>query len=264
MDPVDFQVAAVENWKREYDTCREVLEKYQAGSMSRLSGASNLSQQERWESIRGWLLKWIDGTNGLDAHPLHQFGWLRDSLCKVQAEKIESLDQYVTNILFWLVQDCRNHFLHCTCQDCTEDQGVPLARLCLWVPKHESCKVLVIDSYPPHRRSINLNCWPTVPELVNVGQAIWQTPEQARTLLMEMCLNVASMHTPFSVAPDPVTLNKDLTSDLFVARDQPISLQVFDTPGCLGKRVVGISGASAGMDIPDTAKTPSARRKAGG
>lgn len=263
VDPLGQQVAAYQSLKNEYDACREVLQKYGAWHEGRKSDWSDEHPQKRWEDIRAWLLKWIDGTSGYDAHPLHQFCWLRDCLCTVDEMNLESLDQYVSNILFWLVQDCRNHTLQSTCSDCPDDHGVPLARLCLWVPRKQKCKVLAIDPYPPYRRPLSLDSWPTPSGLVNIGRAIWQPPEQARALLTEMGLTVVSGETPFELASDPNTLFQDLGYELFVERDQRISLQVFETQGCLGRRVVGVRSTPVTSDSAGTVKPSPARRRAG-
>jgi hypothetical protein len=259
VDPLAQQVAAHQSLKDEYDACREVLQKYGAWHERRKSEWSDERPQQRWEDIRTWLLKWIDGTGGHDAHPLHQFCWLRDCLCTVDEMNPESLDQYVSNILFWLVQDCRNHTLQSGCRDCPDDHGVPLARVYLWVPRREQCKVLAIDPYPPYRRSLGLDSWPAPSGLVNIGQALWQPPEQASDLLMKMGLTVVSQETPFEIASDPYELYKNLECGLFVSPNERVSLQVVDTRNPLGKRVVGVCSAPAAADTPGTLEQALAR-----
>ena len=247
VDPLSQQVAAYDRLKKEYDACREVLQKYWAWHDIRKSAWSEEHPQEKWEEIRGWLLKWIDGTSDYDAHPLHQFCWLRDCLCTMEEMKPELLDQTVSNILFWLVQDCRNHTLQSRCSDCPDGHGVPLARVYLWVPRRETCKVVAIDPYPPYRRPLSLDSWPAPSGRVNIGPAIWQPLEQARDLLMKMGLTV-SAEPVFHVASDPRTLYEDLACDLFLERNQRVNLQVFDTGDRLGKRVVGVCSALSTAD----------------
>ncbi|HEX5837960.1 MAG TPA: hypothetical protein VFY26_09015 [Anaerolineales bacterium] len=243
VDPFDQQIAADQIMENEYKACREVVNRYSAWYQRQPPDWSKGSPEKKWEDISAWLLKWIDGTSGYDAHPLHQFCWLRDRLCTMDEINLKSLDQYVSNVLFWMVQDCRNHTLQSTCRDCTDDQGVPLARVDLWVPKRGDCKVLAIDPYPPHRRPLSLDSWPTRPGWVNIGQALWQSPEQARDLLVKMGLTVVSPDTTFQIAAYTDELQKDRECGLHVRPDEPLSLQVVDTGDRLGKRVVGVCRA---------------------
>jgi hypothetical protein len=222
-----------------------VLQKYASWHDSRKSAWSDEHPQQKWGEIRAWLLKWIDGASGYDAHPLHQFCWLRDCLCMMDEMNPESLDQNVSNILFWLVQDCRNHTLQSTCSDCPDNHGVPLARVYLRVPSRETCKVLAIDPFPPYRRALSLDAWPSPDGWINIGQAIWQPPEQARDLLRKMGLTVVPQDTPFQIALDPYALYKDLECGLFVNRDERVSLQVINAQGPLGKRVVGVCSVAS-------------------
>lgn len=260
-DPDDQRLATLQAWRREYDACRDVLLRYQEWVQRQPDGWHKGSPQDKWGDIQRWLLKWIDGSNGLDAHPLHQFCWLRNCLCDVNPNEIQSPDLFVTEILFWLVQDCRNQFLHCECHTCPEDQGVPLARVCLWVPKKGKCKVLAIDPYPPHRRPLSLDCWPSLPGMVNVGEAIWQTPEQARDLLMSMGLAVNPDWGDFEIPRTVGNLYESLKCEPVVSRDEKLILQVYDTKGCLGKRVVGVCSAPADSYRPGGGKVPPAGQK---
>ena len=247
-DPIDAQVATVQHWKNEYNACREVVEKFMIWQQGRAGAWSDRPVNERWENIRDWILKWIDGSSGFDAHPLYEFCWLRECLCNVNEEIFTWLDQYVSNTLFWLAQDCRNHALQTACSNCPDNQGVPLARVCLWVPRREACRVVALDPYPPHRRPLRLDSWPALPGFVNIGQAIWQPPDQARALLMEMGLTVVGPDIPFQINSDPASLHRDLESELFVERDERVRLQVFDAQGCLGQRVVGVQSAPPSDD----------------
>jgi hypothetical protein len=240
VDPFDQQLAADLILENEYKACREVVDRSSAWYRGQPPDWFKKPPQERWESIRDRLLKWIDGTSGYDAHPLHQFCWLRDRLSTMEEMKPDALDQTVSNILFWMVQDCRNHTLQSTCSDCPDDHGVPLARVYLWVPKRGTCKVLAIDPYPPHRRPLSLDSWPSRPGWVNISPALWQSPEQARDLLVKMGLIVVSPDITFQITAYTDELYKDRECGLYMRPDEPVSLQVVETGNHLGKRVVGV------------------------
>ena len=110
-DPVK---AAAERWLDGYYQCTEVLRQFRDTFTSYRDG----------EEIRRWLRGWID------KHPLTGFCFLADELATMSAQALAD-ESVLVNILFYLVQDCRNSYLTCTCFACGAGTGVPLARVWL-------------------------------------------------------------------------------------------------------------------------------------
>jgi hypothetical protein len=96
-------------------------------------------------------------------------------------------------LLFYIVQDWRNHYFQCLCGPCEggscDGDGVPLARV--WV-RHKTegdckvCKVVHIDSYPPYRRLLAKDCGPSHPSCIDLSRYIWRDAKEVVDELARM------------------------------------------------------------------------------
>jgi hypothetical protein len=222
----DPRAAEARLWEEAYRRCEEVAEAF----FRQFGGADTRDPRE----IRRWLLGWID------AHPLHQLRFVRGRVCALSDDEIVR-DDRLGPILYWLIQDCRNAFLHCDCHACPESAGVPLARVCLGGGPRD-CRIVSIDPYPPYRRPLGPECWPAPPGKVNLGRLIWQREEEVRAALAGLGILIKESR-PF--APPTVLRAKyrRLSGPVFAAPGEPVCLQVFVPPAetCLAQagRVVG-------------------------
>lgn len=219
-DPVK---AVAEHWKAEYDKCHEVVDRF---TRQGLQGGSS-------DDLRRWLLRWLDD------HPLRQFCFVRDWIWD---QEIELTNERATNILFWIVQDCRNAFLQSSCHACRDDPGVPLARISLRskvdTADKRTCDVLQIDSYPPYRRPLHPERWPAPLGEVNLGRAIWHKVDEARAILAG--LGVTATDEQFTIPPSVSALAEQLSSGLlFVKGGSSCRMQVFNN-----ERVVGFTSTA--------------------
>ena len=174
-DPV---AAAANAWRREYDGCMEVIDRFRKAFPDRSDIGPEMAR-----SMRTWFTNWLDD------RPLHQFCFLHDCLCDGEMFDLTKEEDLV-KILFWIVQDCRNAFLDCHCHSCGEDESsVPLARIWLHVPENgreQTCRVLHIDAYPPYRRPLSRECWPAPLGKVNLGRVIWHRADEACNILADL------------------------------------------------------------------------------
>jgi predicted flap endonuclease-1-like 5' DNA nuclease len=187
------------------------------------------------EEIRRWLRGWID------KHPLTGFCFLADELATLSAEELAD-EQVLVNILFYLVQDCRNSYLTCACFACGAGSGVPLARVCLRPSPNGNggCSVLDIDGYPPYRRPLRQPCWPALPGTVNGARVIWHRWEDACLTLAE--LGVALNHREEFTFPRTLAkLANVLRRSPFLECGERATPQVLSGP--VGHRVVGFWNA---------------------
>ncbi len=168
-DPVK---AAAERWLEGYHQCTEVLSQFRDIFTSY---GGNGEEIRRW--LRGWIGK----------HPLASFCFLPEALATMSAEALAD-ERELVNILFYLVQDCRNSYLTCACFACGPGTAVPLARVWLKPSPNSTggCSVFQIDAYPPYRRPLQHQCWPAMPGTVNVGRVIWHRWEEACVTLAEL------------------------------------------------------------------------------
>src|SRR5262249_17019518 len=134
-DPSRVEAA---NWAEQYGKWLDVVRR----DRKEVGGSAGADVQR-------WLTRW------LDKNPLHYFCFLKHWLCGKSAEAWT--EKLAVEALFWIVQDCRNAFLHCGCFECQEDLGVPIARV--WVKLaagtggKSQCQGLTIDTQPPYRRA---------------------------------------------------------------------------------------------------------------
>jgi hypothetical protein len=215
-------------WDAEYKKCCEVIERFEDFIRQFESLTSH------GEDVRRWLLRWID------AHPLHHFCSLRDWVCGLTTAELTD-QTHLTQVLFWLLQDCRNAFLTCDCHACLASLGVPLARVWLYIAADPTdkrhCTIISIDPYPPYRRPLRTECWPAPPGTVNVGQVIWHRWQDACTTLADLGVRVRNRVLL------PLTNIDDLKGtcqpeSLFVPCGRYVDVWTYDA-GALGQRVVG-------------------------
>jgi hypothetical protein len=224
-DPVK---AAAMHWHDAYKKCFEVVNRF-CDFINRFDYL-----ESHGEEVRRWLLRWID------EHPLCHFCSLRDSICRMTLDDLTNQTK-LAQLLFWLLQDCRSTFLNCTCHECRESPGVPLARVWLYVAADpldkRHCTIVSIDPYPPYRRPLKTECWPAPLGSVNVGQVIWHRWKDACTTLEDLGIRV-QYEVPF--APRTVNELKDTLQheSLFVPCGRYVDVWTYDA-GALGQRVVG-------------------------
>lgn len=130
------------------------------------------------------LLKWVRGK-------LHSFCFIEECLCDETPQiPIASWQAYI-------IQDWRNHYFQCLCEPCKSNvcdgDGVPLARVWVWDKKKDNCRicrVAYIDSYPPYRRLLGRDCWPTHKGCLDLSRYIWRDVDEVRAKLSEAGLGV--------------------------------------------------------------------------
>jgi hypothetical protein len=128
--------------------------------------------KDRVAYLQEWLTK----------RPLYKFSivasWVRDARLDNRLD-----NQALERILFFLVLDRRVGARSSDCTDCTEEHGVPLARV--WVGRSgpsggEHCRVLYIDNNPPFRRYIApFDCDIAGSECINLLDLIWASYDDA-------------------------------------------------------------------------------------
>jgi predicted flap endonuclease-1-like 5' DNA nuclease len=229
-DPV---AARATRWHEEYEKCLDVLKNFRgqfgSGGDARAKGQ--------------WLLRW------LAEHPQYGLTALYQKLARLLEEnegEFFNSEQNLVAVLFAFVQVCRNAYLNCECFGCDEDVRLPLARV--WMspedrtttPRRE-CQIVAIDAYPPYRRPIQPECWPSPLGSVNVGRFIWHRWEEVCPAVRDLGLNVE--RTPFILPASLLDLEKLLSCDLFVRCGERRFAYVLDTKeldiDILGERVIG-------------------------
>jgi len=247
-DPVE---AAAQRWLDGYKRCSDVLQQFRDAFTS---------YHGRGEDIRRWLRHW------LDRHPPTGFCFLADTLATMSAGTLAEEPELV-KILFWLVQDCRNAYLTCTCFACGAGTGVPLARVWLRPSPSDAggCSVFEIDPYPPYRRPLDQPCWTAAPGTVNGAQVIWHRWEDACVRLAE--LGVATNRPEeFTFPRTLAVLAEVFDHSPFLECGEQATPRVLDA-GPLGNRVIGFwNGSNYGLKRARqgagnrTAARPGARR----
>ena len=218
-DPVK---AAAERWLDGYHQCSEVLRQFRE---------TFTSYSDYGEEIRRWLRSWID------KHPLSSFCFLADELATMSVQALAD-ERVLVEILFYLVQDCRNSYLTCACFACGVGTGVPLARVWLQPSPDGTgrCSVFQVDAYPPYRRPLHQQCWPAPPGTVNGARVIWHRWEEACVTLAEhgVALN---RYEEFTLPRTLGALADVLTRSPFLTCGERATPQVVSGP--LGDRVIG-------------------------
>ena len=151
------------------------------------------------ESLR----EWVHGK-------LHSFCFVEDCLCppppqsrdntsiadykkgkkQPQPQSTNLSTELMDELRFYIVQDWRNNHFQCLCKSCEdnscEGDGVPLARVWLWNKNDKDCKicrVAQIDAYPPYRRLLGRDCWPSDPRCIDLSRYIWSDVDGVRNEL---------------------------------------------------------------------------------
>jgi len=119
------------------------------------------------------------------ADSLHSFCFVEDWLCDLSRQKPDPPTDWLERVFPFIIQDFRNHYLLCSCVSCVgnscDGDGVPLARVWIWDRKDATCKmckVVYIDTCPPHRRPLSRECRPTEPGCVDVSGYIWRSKDE--------------------------------------------------------------------------------------
>jgi predicted flap endonuclease-1-like 5' DNA nuclease len=227
LDPVS---AIADRWERDYDQCLELVTAF----LGQFRGRESY-EAEQVRSIQRWLLKWIDG-----GHPLHQLCLLRDRICQLDGQERVS-ERDVAELLFLLVQDCRNAYLTCFCSGCEDTPGVRLARVWLRRDDDRRCHVERIDPYPPYRRTLSTACWPAPLGWVNAAQVVWHRWEEACTRLADLGVNVVGT-TPFNIPSSVADLKAALNCRPFIKCGEGVTVQVYELDVDGSTRVVGFCG----------------------
>lgn len=236
-DPVE---SAARRWREGYEKCLDVLVQFRR--------QFSFASPPNGEDVRRWLIKWIE------RHPLSQFCYLRDEICRANADQLSDQRQ-LTRWLFAFVQDCRNAYLNCDCGACeTDTTGVPLARVWLQSSDErwgkENCRIVQIDPYPPFRRPLSpdsSSCWPAPLGSVNVGRAIWHRRQEACTMLSDLGVRI-SEEREFTLPDTLRALEDALRCDPFVECDEERAALYYRF-GLHGERIVGFCTGAA-IDVP--------------
>jgi hypothetical protein len=255
--------AETSRWTNGYKECLDVLNQFRE-EFPTLFESDRDKEGKTYETgpapaeIRRWLLDWID------AHPLHQFGFIGDEICTADDEQLLE-QQKLTKFLFYLVQDCRNAYLSPGVHDCQRGSGVPLARI--WLrPATDArgqrrCQVMTIDPYPPHRRPLTRTDWPAPLGWVNLGQSIWHRWNEACSVLADLGVKVVE---PLHFKPETLSALSDelREDDLIVKCKDPVAVRICDYDlGRGAPRVVGFAPRKAVSKRTEERRDPPAKKK---
>ncbi|HEY0111314.1 MAG TPA: hypothetical protein VGB67_16865 [Fibrella sp.] len=209
----DFMQDEAQEWHKKYDKCLTVLRKFQEAFPD-----GGVYDAARTKKVGDWLGNWI--TN----HPPRQFQFVKTL---IDNKDYLSQEKNRTELLFWIIQDCRNRFLNAT-PKCEAATGVPLARIALHRQDTNSCKVEWIDIASPYRRPLSPFQLPAPLGKVNLGHIIWQHREGIAALLSQWKITVNQT----SVNPWPQTV-KALKRLLEIPREEVDGNEKFETPLCV-------------------------------
>src|SRR6266481_1808687 len=127
------------------------------------------------------------------AGALHSFCFVEDWLCKLSRQDGGPPANWREEIVPYIIQDFRNHYLVCSCVSCLgnpyDGDGVPLSRVWIWDRKDANCKmceVVYIESRPPYRRPLSRACRPTEPGCLDISCYIWRDKDEVLEELRRM------------------------------------------------------------------------------
>ena len=194
-----------ERWKERWRQCCEIVETIRAIYATLETDRAARNFESSWKEtaleIKRCLLAWIE------EHPMREFCFIESWIKGLGVPSLPPLvatngnpwlaeKMQLPQILFLLVQDCRNSLLHCSCHDCETCDGVPIARALIHRPLDPTsdCTVLTVSPYEPYRRMIGLDsCYPAPTGCINVAGAIWQSPEAACKTLGDLGIDVVGI-----------------------------------------------------------------------
>ena len=186
-------------WEQNYFIeCRKVVDRFEAAfpgpSGEKDESYSQLLAREL-DRVKEWLIDW------LDAHPLHEFCFVRDAITQLSVatgNEVEAIEQDITRLLFWIVQDCRNEYLQQRPMPIIEHSGVPVARV--WLHRENvsgaNCKVIHVEDFPDPRREWSRNDWPAPMGMVNLGSHVWQRAKQVCGIISGLGLEPVRVELP--------------------------------------------------------------------
>jgi predicted flap endonuclease-1-like 5' DNA nuclease len=249
----DPEAAPLDRWVEAYKRCVLVVRRFRANfpdleqptygeEREKEGGEKEYRDKEDPEHLAGrirkWLLDWLTRT------PLHELCFVEERIRGASKEELLN-PKWVAEILFFIVQDCRNYHLLCDCQACTEDDVVRLARVWLLAGTDEygrrACRILYIDPRPPYRRPLGRDCPPVARYRVNAAVlALWRHPEEACVALRSAGIGVRTQ-CEVELPASPHELWDLLDCPPLLGCGEEVVLQVLDH--CLmGRRVVGWCG----------------------
>ena len=245
-DPVAVRA---KRWVEGYEKCLDVLKNFRALFPT-------LPPVENAEPVRQWLLRWLDD------HAEYGLSYLRERL-RDEPRDFFTRERNLIEVLFVLVQVCRNAYLNCDCFGCDEDVRLPLARV--WMlpadrATRQECRIVAIDAYPPYRRPIQPECWPAPLGSVNVGRFIWHRWEEVCSAVRDLGLNVE--RAEFELPGTLRDLEEALSCDLLVACGERRFAYVLDARiqglnfNIYGERVIGFCTTPPRLEPPPPQPPP--------
>jgi predicted flap endonuclease-1-like 5' DNA nuclease len=235
-DPMSY---AALRWREAYDEALEVIDAFRA-AFPALDG-------EQADSVRSWLLRWID------ANPPHHFCFLRERICTADDNSLTD-EAGISELLFWIAQDRRNQVMTCSCFDCgASNHGVPLGRVWLAAGgRRRECHIRAIDPFPPYRRPLSSECWPAQLGWVNAGQVIWHRRTEACVRLADLGVRIKEI-VEFEPPPTLAELRGVLACNPMVRCGDERTLLSYDVEP-LGDRVVGLCETATPTPRPPMVK----------
>jgi hypothetical protein len=156
---------------------------YQVGLKKLLDSLASLNEQKDPQAKLDRVIAW------LRQNPLYSFCFVGEWLSDLQG-KPQLPTNWFDDVIFWIVQDWRNHYLICNCVGCGPDTAVPLARVWLWRRKDnrgkDRCTPIYTIGYPPFRRPVSRECWPAAAGQVSLAPHIWQLQDSTCLALQEL------------------------------------------------------------------------------
>jgi hypothetical protein len=177
-------------------------------------------KMETGESLRAWFLQ------GLDAQPLHQFGFVRDW---VNALENNDVVGNIPQILFYRNMDDLLEWARCDCSGCRSETGLPVGRIWLQGPdaaSGEGCRIIHVSNQPPYRRELQSEpCYPTSPGCVNLAPYLWQNWDAVKDSLTKLGVPVGDPY-----ARKFAELSWDTLEEIYKQTDRIINCDEYGNP----------------------------------
>jgi hypothetical protein len=173
----------------------------------------------------------------------------RAALAKLEAQYAAVTAEQIPELIFYIVQDWRNHYFQCLCAPCKggscDGDGIPLARV-LVRNKMEGdckvCKVVQVDSYPPFRRPLSRDCGPCPPGLMDLSRYIWRDSDSVQKELRRSGITIEKIEL-FEAPKTLEFFTADQNDYICAANISKISMKTYKDL-CDRERVVAFGGAS--------------------